>query len=89
MGFDYVYWVKVITAVAYGYISAYGALALDSALYTYVFLFTAVVIYITLAEIIWRMGGMKVRRRQSYLNGAGGYAGVYLLTWLMFFNLLA
>jgi len=89
LGFDYVYWVKVFTAVVYGYISALGAIALESALYIYVFLLTAVVIYIFLAEVIWRMSGMKVRRRQSYLNGAGGYAGVYLLAWLLFFNLLA
>ncbi|MEM4280865.1 MAG: hypothetical protein QW470_00615 [Candidatus Caldarchaeum sp.] len=88
LGFDYVYWIKVLTAAVYGYLSAYAVALFKTPLYTYLFLLLACLLYVVLAEILWRAGGMQVRRRQSYVNGAGGYAGVYLLSWIVFFNLL-
>ncbi|MCS7129166.1 MAG: hypothetical protein NZ919_00780 [Candidatus Caldarchaeum sp.] len=88
MRFDYVYWIKVFVAAVYGYASAFATAVLESPLLTYSLLFLSALLYVVVAEALWRAGGSSVRRRQSYLNGVGGFAGVYLLTWLLFFNLL-
>ncbi len=89
MGIDYVYWIKVFAGVIYGFLSALVVTLLQEPPYTYLMLFLSVVVYIALAEVLWRASGMAMRRRQSYLNGVGGYAGVYLLTWFIFFNVVA
>jgi hypothetical protein len=56
---------------------------------TYLLIVSAAGIYVLLAEALWRVGGMRVSRRSSYLNGVGGYAGAYLIGFIIFFNVLA
>jgi len=67
LGFDYVYWIKVLTAALYGFVSAYAVALFNTPLHTYLLLTLACFIYIPLAEALWRAGGRRVRRRQSYL----------------------
>ena len=89
MALDYVYWFKFFTALVYSCLSAYLVKIYGFPLLTYLLIVSAAVIYVLLAEALWRVGGMRVSRRSSYLNGVGGYAGAYLIGFIIFFNVLA
>jgi len=88
MAFDYVYWTKVLAAVVYGYVSAYLVVLFRTPLASYVAILAAAGLYVFLAEVLWRFSG-KGSKRSSYLNGLGGFIGVFLLTWFLFFNVLS
>jgi len=89
LALDYVYWLKFFTALVYSYLSAYLVKIYSLPIVTYLLIFSAAVIYVLLAETLWRVGGMRVSRRSSYLNGIGGYTGAYLIGFIIFFNVLA
>lgn len=88
LGFDAVYWLKFVAGLAFGFFSAFIVATLRAPLYTYLLIFAAAGVYILVAEIMWRTLDKHLRRRQSYLNGLGGYIGIFLLSWILFFNFL-
>ncbi|MCS7110054.1 MAG: hypothetical protein NZ956_01105 [Candidatus Caldarchaeum sp.] len=88
MGFDKVYWTKFALGIGYGVAAAWIVASFRQPLFTYLVVFSAAFVYIGIAEILWRIMEKDKRRRSSYLNGLGGFVGIFLLTWILFFNLL-
>lgn len=81
---DIIYWVKVFAGVLYGYASALLSIRLGSTAAPIILL--AIAIYVALSEILGRVS--HANRRRRYLNGVGGYAGAFLVSWILFYNLL-
>ncbi|MDW8062581.1 MAG: hypothetical protein RMI43_00240 [Candidatus Caldarchaeum sp.] len=88
MGLDRVYWTKFALGIFYGFAAAWIVASFKQPLFTYLLIFSAAFIYIGIAEFLWRVIERDKRRRSSYLNGLGGFIGIFLLTWILFFNLL-
>jgi hypothetical protein len=81
---DTIYWLKIALGVAYGYAAAMLSLRLGQQ--PAVIILLAILLYVLISEASYRVSS--VSRRKSYLNGAGGFAGTFLVSWIVFFNLL-
>ncbi|MEM1945008.1 MAG: hypothetical protein QW756_05330 [Nitrososphaerota archaeon] len=81
---DIIYWLKVAVGLIYGYAAALLSIQLAQGPITIIL--SAILLYILLSEGMLRFS--RSGRRKTYLNGAGGYAGVFLVSWIIFFNLL-
>ncbi|MEM0440719.1 MAG: hypothetical protein QXF45_00075 [Candidatus Caldarchaeum sp.] len=88
MQVDIVYWSKFIAGIGYGLLAAWIIATTQQPLFTYLVILMASAFYVLLAETFWRTIDKQKRRRQSYLNGLGGFIGVFLVSWILFFNLL-
>lgn len=80
---DIIYWLKVGAGLLYGYAAAMLSIHIGQGPVTIIP--SAILLYILLSEGSFRFTGS---RRRTYLNGAGGYAGAFLVSWILFFNLL-
>ncbi len=89
MALDAVYWTKFVVGMGYGVLAAWLAASNPTPLITYLLIIGAALLYVIVAEVFWRLFDKKLRRRQSYLNGLGGYAGMFLLVWILMYNLFA
>ncbi|MEM4495475.1 MAG: hypothetical protein QXE96_06745 [Candidatus Caldarchaeum sp.] len=87
MAIDAVYWSKFIIGLGYGVLAAWLAESNPTPAVTYLLIFGAALLYIFVSEVFWRLFDNKVSRRRSYLNGVGGYAGMFLLVWILMYNL--
>ncbi|MCS7137907.1 MAG: hypothetical protein NZ941_06015 [Candidatus Caldarchaeum sp.] len=88
MKLDVVYWTKFAVGIAYGFVAAWTVAYLKQPVFTYVIVFLTALIYIAVAETLWRTLDKDKRRRSSYFNGLGGFVGIFLLSWILFFNFL-
>jgi len=79
-----IYWLKAAAGLLYGYVAALLSLRLGQP--AAIIIPSAILLYILISEASYRF--LSGSRRKAYLNGAGGYAGIFLVSWIVFFNLL-
>lgn len=88
MSLDAVYWLKFVFGIVYGFFAAWLVAVFRQPAITYLLIIVSALAYVIVAEILWRVLDRDKRRRQSYFNGLGGFIGIFLLMWILFFNFL-
>ena len=86
---DKIYWGRFLGGVVMGILTEVLKLYRPTALAA---IFAAILVYVVSAIMIRKILSEDVRRslgRKLYLSGAGTYAAIWLLTWILVFNLLS
>jgi len=87
---DKVYWLKFVTAIVIGYLSAYLSTSIEMASITAVLIFLAALAYVVVSNVLARafIQHENLTKRNIYLNGLGTYIGTFLVSWIIFYNML-
>ncbi len=86
------YWVKFIAALAMGFAAANISLSLQSVQGAVIAIMAAALIYVILSAALPKLFTEEVQalsKRKIYLNGLGTYIGIFLISWIIFFNIIA
>ncbi|MEM2909943.1 MAG: hypothetical protein QXO01_02585 [Nitrososphaerota archaeon] len=85
---DRLYWSKVFLGVFIGFLSAFLRLHEPTSIVAIIVAVSVYVVYSIVSPFIFRMPTGSVKTKKLYITGLASYFLVWLLSWMLFHNLL-
>jgi len=88
---DRVYWSKFLISIVIGLLSAEISASIEMRGVALLIIFLAAVVYVAVSKGLARVflsEEARRMRRQVYLNGLGTYIGMFLVSWILTYNVL-